>query len=323
MSGVSRSLLTYLDSPVVVGDPDGRAAYVNPAFESSFSVSLESVVGQPLSNLFEGGAREAVLCSVAEACDQGKTVRLRIRQGGTGFGVIASPIVAEDARVGVVLLLVESAATDERFLALYREISEPLDGLARLLDEMLEQTGGRRSERYRNSIEEGIRALARVRNWSDELRRLHSGQPASQAVAVRLDAVALLRDTAARVKSEFSKKGVSLELLVPAQLPAVQGEAGRAELALTHLLREHLVRAQPSSTITLAARSAERGAASSVVISIVAAGESSGDPVSGLNEEDASDPVIVGELLREIGAEIRTTDAPLGGRMTTIRLSVA
>ncbi len=59
------------------------------------------------------------------------------------------------------------------------------------------------------------------------------------------------------------------------------------------------------------------------MISIVAASESSGDPPSAPDGEDASEPVIVGELLREIGAEIRTTDAPLGGRMTAIRLSVA
>jgi hypothetical protein len=225
--------------------------------------------------------------------------------------------------VGVVLLLVESSATDERFLALYREIAEPLDGLARLLDEMLEQTGGRRSERYRSAIEEGIKALVRVRNWTNELRRLHSGQSASQVVAVRFDAVAILRNTAARVKSEFSDRGVSLELLVPAQLPAVQGDAGRLELALMHLLRERLARAQRSSTVTLAARSARRGAAASVVISIVGAGEISGDPVSAMDEDDASEPVIAGELLREIGAEVRTTDAPLGGRMTAIRLPVA
>ena len=323
MSGASRSLLSYLDAPVVVGDPDGSAAYVNLAFESKFSVSLESVIGEPLSNLFEGGAREAVLGSVAQVCEQGKTVRFRIRQGDTGFAVIASPIVAEDARVGVVLLLVESTITDERFLMLYREIAEPLDGLARLLDEMLEQTGGRRSERYRNSIEEGIRALARLRNWTHELRSLHSGQLASQAVAARFDVVAPLRNAAARAKPEFSEKGVALEFLVPAQLPAVQGDAGRLELALMHLLRERLARAQRSSTITLTARSAVRDSAESVVISIVSADKSSGDPVPAPDGKDASGPAIVGELLREIGAEIRTTDPPVGGRITAIRLSVA
>ena len=31
-----RSLLSFLDAPVVVGDPEGRAVYVNPAFEARF-----------------------------------------------------------------------------------------------------------------------------------------------------------------------------------------------------------------------------------------------------------------------------------------------
>jgi len=35
------SLLSFLDAPVVVGDPDGRAAYVNPTFETRFAVSAE------------------------------------------------------------------------------------------------------------------------------------------------------------------------------------------------------------------------------------------------------------------------------------------
>ena len=62
------SLLSFLDTPVVVGDPDGRAAYVNPAFETRFSVSAEEVTGEPLANLFEGGVREAVLTAVAAVC---------------------------------------------------------------------------------------------------------------------------------------------------------------------------------------------------------------------------------------------------------------
>jgi nitrogen-specific signal transduction histidine kinase len=319
----SRSLLTFVDSPVMVGDRDGRAAYVNPAFETSFSVRLESIVGQPLATLFEGGAREAVLRSVAEACDDAKTVRVRIRHGGTAFMVIVSPITAEGAAVGVVLLLVESAATDERFLALYREISEPLDGLTRLLDEMLEQTGGRRSERYRTLVEEGIRALSRVRKWAEELQRLHSGRSASRPAPSRFDAVAVLRNVAERVKSDLAGKGVHLELLVPARLPEVAGDAGRLELALTHLLRHRLGRVPEGSAITVAARTAGRGGSASLVISVVDMGEPGARPAPGHDAPDASEPPIVEELLAEFGAEARTTDAPTGGRTTAIRLAVA
>lgn len=36
MASVS-SLLNFLDAPIVVGDPEGRVIYVNPAFERAFS----------------------------------------------------------------------------------------------------------------------------------------------------------------------------------------------------------------------------------------------------------------------------------------------
>jgi PAS domain-containing protein len=94
------SLLSFLEAPVLVGDPDGRAAYVNPAFEARFGVTAEGVTGQPLAVLFDGGLREAMLRAVAEACERGTTARFHLRHAGVGYAAVASPIVAEDARVG-------------------------------------------------------------------------------------------------------------------------------------------------------------------------------------------------------------------------------
>ena len=51
----TRSLLDFIQTPVMVGDPDGRVVYVNPAFETDFLVPLEEVAGQPVANLFAGG----------------------------------------------------------------------------------------------------------------------------------------------------------------------------------------------------------------------------------------------------------------------------
>ena len=317
MSAASGSLLTYIDTPIVVGDPDGRVARVNPAFEKGFSVGLKDVAGQPLANLFDGGARESVLASVAEACERGETVRVRIRQGGVGFGAIASPIVAEDARVGVVLLLVELTATDERSLALCREMIECMDDLGRVLEEMLEQTGGRRAERYRALIEDGFCALVRARKWSGELHGQISGKSDSAAIRDRFDPIAVLRDAAARARPEFEEAGLSLELLVPAQLPELRGDGGRLELALSHLLRIHRVGADDASTVTMTARITGRGDAVSVVISVVGGGEVEGDA----SEGDASSTVR--KLVEEIGGEVRISDTPLGGRATAIRLIVA
>ena len=42
MTGAEQSLLSFLDAPVIVGDPEGRAVYVNPAFQSRFGITAEA-----------------------------------------------------------------------------------------------------------------------------------------------------------------------------------------------------------------------------------------------------------------------------------------
>ena len=140
MTGVEQSLLSFLDAAVIIGDPDGRAVYVNPAFESRFGIAADAVHDRTLAELFEGGGREAVLNAVAEVCEYGESVRFRVRERGVGFAAVASPIVAEDARVGVVILLKEEVEGIERLLSLHREIQDPLDELANCLELLLEQT---------------------------------------------------------------------------------------------------------------------------------------------------------------------------------------
>ena len=59
-----RSLIDYIGTPVIVGDPDGRAVYANPSFESRLNVSREDLKGEALAGLLAGGARESVLRAV-------------------------------------------------------------------------------------------------------------------------------------------------------------------------------------------------------------------------------------------------------------------
>ena len=89
MSG--RSLLDYLDAPVLVGDPDGRVVHLNPAFERCFDVSLADTRGGLVAAIFQGGAREAMLCAVAEICAGKSSIRFQVREQGVGYTAIASP----------------------------------------------------------------------------------------------------------------------------------------------------------------------------------------------------------------------------------------
>jgi len=173
MSSGSVSLLDFLEAPVLVGDPDGRVVYVNSAFEATSGVSSVAAKGQPLASLFDGGAREAVLSAVAGACDGGESVRFRLRLGSIGYAALASPIKSDQGSVGVLVLLTEELGSDPRILALHREIHEPLDEIARCLAELSEATGGLR---YRQSLDDGARALAAVRKHADEIQNILDGK---------------------------------------------------------------------------------------------------------------------------------------------------
>ena len=314
----SPSLLSFLDAPVVVGDPEGRAAYVNPAFESRFSVSAEAVTGRPLASLFEGGVREAVLQAVAEVCQKGESAHFRLRHGGVGYAGLASPIVAEDARVGFVILLLETSAAEERILALQRETQEPLGELERLLDELLEQTGGRRAGTYRALVEDGLRGVARLRKWSKELGDLLAGRPVVPPPETPgFDPARVVGDAAGRLAGEFSQAGVQFEVLVPAQLPMLRGDGARLELALVRLLRQRLGGCGSSSSVSLAARTIGRGDDCSVVVAVI---DAHGD-AGAMDDPTESEPEEVRQIVHELGGDLRTTADPIVGRTTAIRLT--
>jgi PAS domain S-box-containing protein len=161
--------MDFVDAPVLVGDPDGRAVYANPAFERDFRVSKEKLAGVSLASLFEGGAREAVLAAVAGICRGSSRERFRIREAGKGFEAMASPVEVEGGRVGVVILLFEESAADDGLRSIRRDLQEPLDEVTQCLVAFSSQTGERRSEKYRIMIAEALRAIERMRKWSEQV----------------------------------------------------------------------------------------------------------------------------------------------------------
>ena len=57
------SLVGHLDTPILVGDPDGQVVYANPSFRADLGTAVDDPTGTPLAMIFSGGAREAVLQS--------------------------------------------------------------------------------------------------------------------------------------------------------------------------------------------------------------------------------------------------------------------
>ncbi|MGH0034395.1 MAG: PAS domain-containing protein [Myxococcota bacterium] len=310
MSG-GASLLSFLDTPVVVGDPDGRVIYVNPTFEQSFEQTGREVQGELLASLFTGGAREAMLGAVAEVCGSGRTQRFRLREAGRGYLALVSPIVGDGQQLGVIILLTDEPLADERVLAFHREMQEPLEELRASLDELLEQTGGRRNEQHRLAVEGGLRALERARKWSDELHGLLSGRGASLGLASTLDAVALVRQVISRVAPVAEASGAKLELLVPAQLQPAIGDASRLEAALVHVLKARLSEAPSGAAFTVSARASGQGEAARVVLSLV-------EPAGA--SAQAGDDGFMRDTVEALGGGVLCIDLPDLGRVTTIDL---
>jgi hypothetical protein len=313
----NQSLLSFLDSPIVVGDPDGRVIYVNPAFETRFCSGADSPRGEHLAALFAGGGREAMLAAVASVCSKGETVRFRLREDGSGYLAVASPIQAEGDQVGVVILLTDEPMMDGRFLDFYREIQEPLEEAMGCLEELIDQTGGRRNERFRGIVEQGIGALGRARKWSEELHGLICGENASVAIAETLEAVPVLRQVAERMSAELQRGGAALELMVPAQLPKARGDGTLLETALVRLIRHRMTESNGAGAcFTLSARKAGEGSDGSVLISLV-------DPGRPENPSSEDEPRVVRETVAVLGGRVQTVTEAEVGRVTVIRLPCA
>jgi hypothetical protein len=175
-SEAGRSLLDYLGAPVVVGDPDGNSVYLNTSFGAHFQTATNDSMGRPLANLFEGGAREAVLGAVAGVCGGKGTIRFHLREGDTRYAAVASPIVSGSDRVGVVILFTPELAGDEQMLSFYRGVQDELDEITRCLMGLSRGGDVGPDSTSRSLVEDGIRALERIRKRSEAIDALVRGQ---------------------------------------------------------------------------------------------------------------------------------------------------
>lgn len=306
-----RTLLSYLDAPVVIGDPDGCAVYVNPAFEARFERAVGRVPGAPLAELFEGGAREAVLRAVVVACTQGESVRFRLREGAMGFSAVASPIQAQGEQVGVVILLKEEVEGLERVLALQREMERPLDELGHVLQQLEDLAGTSRDARLRSLLGDAQRARARLRKSADEVHAVLTGgrgsgaapKEAGSGAAKGLEPVALLQRVAARAAG-----ATPLDVVAAPGLPSLPGDPRRLEALLLRLVEARLAAGAKLERLVLTARLAGGRA---LLLSLCELGAGAGG---------APDSAHVREEAAALGAELRAVAHPRFGRATTLRL---
>jgi PAS domain-containing protein len=315
-----RTLLSYLDAPVVIGDPDGCAVYVNPAFEQRFERAVGRVPGAPLAELFEGGAREAVLRAVVVACTQGESITFRLREGAVGFSAVASPIQAQGEQVGVVILLKEEVEGLERVLALHREMERPLDELSQLFQQLLELAGDARDPRLRALLADAQQVLGRLRKSTDEVHGVLTGArgpsaaqqaPPAKGAAKSFEPAALLQRIAERAERRGpGASAAPIEVVAAPGLPSLPGDPRRIEALLLRLVEARLASGAPLERLVLTARTAGMGGARALLVSLCELGASGTAPDAPSLRQEAG----------ALGAELRAVAHPRLGRATTLRL---
>jgi len=310
MNGAEQSLLSHLDAPIVVGDPDGNAVYLNPAFEGRFGAGQ---LGSPLAELFEGGAREAVLRAMISVCEQGQTTRFRMREGEVGFSAVASPITAEGERVGVVILFKEEVEGIERLIAIQREMRGPMDEIGSALEILFEETGGRRNPHHRVLVEDAQRGFGRLCKWIDEMDVLVSG---GKAVATQaFDPAPALREIVRRASRIADARATGMELLIPATLPPVDGDEGRFVEVILRLIESRLEASTPPERLTVSCRTVGQGTERGLLVGLSEHGP-------GCDTEVFQDEPVSLEAVASLGAELWTLPHAGIGRTTLLRFRV-
>lgn len=312
MKAEGASLLDFVGAPVLVGDPDGRVVYANPAFEQSFRIAPGAASGQELASLFAGGAREAVLAAVVAICNGAEQVRFKLREEHRDYLGMASPIAAEKDAVGVVLLLTDEPEQDPRLRVFQNEVKEPLDEAVVCLEHLREHASGRGGELPGELVERATAALERAHRWSDEVLAVLNGEHSTRMGSV--DPVRVLRDAARRVQVDFERAGVRLDRLFPNQLPQAHGEETLLETALVRTLRHRLAHASAGQSIALSARPIGRGQDAALLVSV-------SSPC--LENHAAPLPSSVDDTVAILGGRLQTVVEPRAGIATGLRLKLA
>ncbi len=309
----SISLLGYVQTPILVGDPEGRIVYANPAFCSIFADGAEDPIGQPLAMVFGGGAREAVLSATASVLQGGRAARLQLREAGHGYTGLASPIDAEDDRVGVIMVLLEEPSNEDQLGGLLEEVAAPLGEAMDSIQAASSELQAVLTQRQRDLLEGSRGSLEEARKWLQELQRAMRGGKRAQS---RFDVAGVILRVADRLRQELGEE-LDLEVLMPPDLPRIVGTSVVLERLLNQLLRLRLGESRAGEPLTLLARRLEGERASSVLVSVV------DRPDASRRQGTGHPPEMLQQGVLALGGESICVEDSLLGRVTSMRLAVA
>ncbi len=305
------SLLGFVETPILVGDPEGRIVYANASFRQFFAPGNDDLMGQPLAMVFGGGARELVLSVVASVLERGEAARLQIREAGVGFIGLASPIEAQDDRVGVIMVLLEEESNEDHLSVMIDEISSPLSASLKDLQALTSPLTHQLSKAQNDAFEAALASLEEAQN---SLRELHLVIRGGKPKHGHFDVSSAILRVVERITREYGSE-VEIQVLMPPNLPRVVGIGAAFERLITSLMRHRIEEAKEGQPLTLLARSMSGDGAPAVLVSLVDVPDTLRRKGTGLPPESLQ------QGIASMGGESICVEDSMLGRVTSMRLT--
>lgn len=232
--------MSYIGTPILIGDMRNVVVYVNPSGAKAFGKKAPEIVGKDILNLFSAMNRTH-LHTAMENVKKGGHERVDIEEGGGFFKATLSPVTGEGGKtIGFIMSLLD--LTREKKLEQSRmdvtarilsDIRGPLRVIRESLQSIKQTPCSRQCKETLDRADEETRAADRLIN---ELLGLSAPAPEKMAVKQELDIVRSLRMAVTSMEPVLKQSGITIENLLPHELPHIVGDGDKLSQAIINLL---------------------------------------------------------------------------------------
>lgn len=266
IQGQMRTLLAYLETPVLITSANYKTAYINPSFEKSFIVAFRETLGKDISAFMAPSSAELLVKTGEEAKNRREPLRVTLNHGSLVFNIGASPIVNEDGRITGLVYNFTDVTKDRQLEQVKADfISMLLNDLRTPILEISKSL-----EKIKSTLDPKSPLLQIAEsgweNSNDVLKHLEQLLHVTESISGELhltltevDAVMLLSTAIGSLKNTAGKTGVTAEQYSLRRLPSWKCDREKILQVLIFIIAEQIKSAGPGGTVTVGANVSYKG----------------------------------------------------------------
>lgn len=259
LQGRFRTILSYLDAPVLIVSTNYKTAYINPAFEKVFGVNLHEALGKDVAHFLAPSLVELLVSAGEKTKNNAERTKVILEDGALYFSVVVSAITDEKGRLtGLVYSFTDLTKEKQlervkaEFISmLLNDIHAPLREIQNTFLELDKTTKGNDALKklLKSSIDitrEVISRLERLLYITDSI----SGD--LKLSLVECDVPTLISNAVASLQAKAKADGTLLHYFFD-RLPLVKADTDKLLQVLIHIISKALNIAGAGKTVGVCA----------------------------------------------------------------------